>query len=199
MSDPSIQRIFSAMWSAIYLYIFSCSLVLTTIDSGIRIGKTQEPTNLTPSYLAIESLVGQPHGLWCHQCPKGYSKLNKVTSEERFLSYITGCNGTKQHWNYFIEKTTISKLLALLITLKTVQNQQFVWKRKGPTLNEPSSTSVQSPSRPLSSPLTISADIAEDGDLFQMSVTLDGKLLSFNIFFNSASFHKNITNMAKLC
>ena len=66
-------------------------------------------------------------------------------------------------------------------------------------LNEPSSTSVQSPSRPLSSPLTLSADIAEDGDLFQMSVTLDGKLLSFNIFFNSASFHKNITNMAKLC
>jgi len=102
----------------------------------------------------------------------------------------------------FIEKTTISKLLALLITLKTVQNQQFVWKRKGPTLNEPSSTSVQSPSRPLSSPLTISADIAEDGDLFQMSATLDGKLLSFNdfnTFFNSASFHKNITNMAKLC
>ena len=94
----------------------------------------------------------------------------------------------------FIEKTTISKLLALLITLKTVQNQQFVWNRKGPTLNEPSSTSVQSPSRPLSSPLTISADIAEDGDLFQMSATLDGKLLSFNTFFNSASFHKNIIN-----
>ena len=38
----------------------------------------------------------------------------------------------------------------------------------------------------LSSPLTISADIAEDGDLFQMSVTLEGKLVSFNILLNDA-------------
>ena len=55
------------------------------------------------------------------------------------------------------------------------------WCRSS-VLNEPSSASVQSPSRPLSSPLTLSADIAEDGDLFQMSVTFDGKLQSFNDF-----------------